>query len=92
MAIVLTPATEIKLRDRAGHDGRDCDRLAKSVLAAFLDGRMARVGPDIPYVTDDDHGTPDVLIAEADANFAAGAFKSLEQLVADKQAQFGIEL
>ena len=53
---------------------------------------MARVGPDIPYVTDDDHGTPDVLIAEADANFAAGAFKSLEQLVADKQAQFGIEL
>ena len=53
---------------------------------------MPCVSPDTPYIADDDYETPDILIAEADAHFTAGPFKSLEQLVADKQAQFGIEL
>ncbi len=52
---------------------------------------MARVGPNISHVDDEDYETLDKLIAEADTDFAAGRFKSLDQIVADKRAQFGID-
>ena len=92
MAIVLTAETESKLRDRADREGRDPDSLAEAVLSAFLSGKAVRLGPDIPYVDDDDYATLNVLIAEAEADFAAGRFKTLDQIRVAKREQFGIEL
>ena len=92
MAIVISAETEMKLRDRADREGRDPVSLAEAVLSAFLSSRGALLGPDIPYVDDDDYVTLDALIAQADAEFAAGRFKSLDQVRVAKREQFGIEL
>jgi hypothetical protein len=92
MAIALTPETEERLRERATAEGQDIDTLADSILSAYLDGHLGALHPPVPSVADDDADALDALIAEADADFSAGRFRSLEAVMADKRQRFGIEL
>lgn len=84
MTVTLSPETEARLRAQAAKLGQPVDALADVLLASVL--------TDEPEISTEEMALIDAGIQRGDAEFAAGKYRSLETLTADKKDQFGLDL
>jgi predicted transcriptional regulator len=81
---VLSPVTEARLRARAEQIGQDVNDFAEALL---LDGLVENI-----TLSSDELAVIDAGIARGEADFAAGRFRSLDEVIADKKSRFGLTL
>lgn len=84
MTIALSPEMEARLRAEAEKNGQSVDELAEAILSDALTVS--------PTISPEELAHIDAGIARAEADFAAGRFRTLEEVIADKKARFGLHL
>jgi predicted transcriptional regulator len=82
MTIALSPEIEARLRAEAEKIGQSVDDLAEALLSEALTSSLP--------ISPEELAQNDAGIARAEADFAAGRFRTLEEVIADKKARFGL--
>jgi predicted transcriptional regulator len=77
------------LHARAQALGGDVNTIASLLLSDLLRSDMADPDADL---TEEEWAAIQVGIMRGEADFAAGRFRSLDEVIADKEARFGIRL
>jgi predicted transcriptional regulator len=90
MIITLDLDLEARLRQAAAARGVDPNRFAVAVLAEAL--QQQEDDADAAALTDEEWARIEAGIERGTADFDAGRFRSVDEIVADKRTRFGLDL